>query len=203
MHRLVPTIAAFVAALAAPGLAVAQTSPAPAETTVATTDIFDVWRAFRHKDQKAAAAWDYRKPMMAFAPVVGAKPSSGALLGVAGNVAFYRGDPATTRISSAVASLTLSSKGQTAITDRITMFTRDDRWRVEADHRFQWTSLETYTLGTSADRDEGVVADFDFFRLHHTAHYQLRPGLYAGAGLYFDNHINGSRGIYLAVQEAF
>ena len=33
-------------------------------------------------------------------------------------------------------------------------------------------------------------ADFDFFRLHHTAYYQLRPGLFAGAGLYFDNHIN-------------
>jgi len=31
-------------------------------------------------------------------------------------------------------------------------------------------SLETYALGTSADTDEGVVADFDFFRLHHTAY---------------------------------
>ena len=88
-------------------------------------------------------AWDYRKAMKAFAPVIGAKPSSGALLGVAGNIAFYRGDPATTRISSVVASLTFSTKGQTALTDRFTMFGRDDRWRLEADHRFQWTSLET------------------------------------------------------------
>ena len=66
--------------------------------------------------------WDYRKPMMAFAPVIGAKPSSGALFGAAGNVAFYRGDPATTRISSIVASLTFSTKKQTALTDRFTMF---------------------------------------------------------------------------------
>ena len=50
--------------------------------------------------------------MKAFAPVIGAKPSSGALLGVAGNVAFYRGDPATTHISSVVASLTFSTKGR-------------------------------------------------------------------------------------------
>jgi outer membrane protein assembly factor BamA len=110
--------------------------------------------------------------------------------GVAGNVAFYRGDPATTHISSAVASLTFSTKGQTALTDRFTMFARDDRWRLDGDHRFQWTSLETYGLGTSADTRSGVVADFDFFRLHHTAYYRLRPGLFAGAGLYFDNHIN-------------
>ena len=191
MNRVIPAIAAILAALVAPGIAIAQTSPAPAETTAATTDIFDVWRAFRHKNEKAEeTVWDYRKPMIAFAPVIGAKPSSGALLGVAGNVAFYRGDPATTRISSVVASLTLSSKGQTSITDRFTMFGSGDRWRLEADHRFQWTSLETHPLGTSADTSDGVLAGFDFFRLHHTAYYQLRPGLYAGAGLYFDNHIN-------------
>jgi hypothetical protein len=191
MNRLLATIAAILSTLAAPGITSAQTPPAPPETTVATTDIFEVWRAFRHKNASTEeAVWDYRKPMMAFAPVLGAKPSSGALLGVAGNVAFYRGDPATTRISSAVASLTFSSKGQTAITDRVTMFTRGDRWKLEADHRFQWTSLETYALGTSADPSEAVVADFDFFRLHHTAYYQLRPGLYAGAGLYFDTHVN-------------
>ena len=39
-------------------------------------------------------------------------------------------------------------------------------------------------LGTSADTRAGVDADFDFFRLHHTAYYRLRPRLFAGAGLY-------------------
>ena len=156
-----------------------------------TTDIFDVWRKLRHKEaDPQATAWDYRKPMVAFAPVIGAKPSSGVLLGAAGNVAFYRGDPSTTHISSVVASLTFSTKKQTALTDRFTMFARDDRWRLEGDHRFQWTSLETYGLGTSADTRAGVQANFDFFRLHQTAYYRLRPGLFAGAGLYFDNHTN-------------
>ena len=79
--------------------------------------------------------------MKAFAPVIGAKPSAGALFGVAGNIAFYRGDPEETRISSMVTSLTFSTKGQIALTDRITMFTNRDRLKVEADHRFQWTSL--------------------------------------------------------------
>jgi outer membrane protein assembly factor BamA len=45
-------------------------------------------------------------------------------------------------------------------------------------------------LGTSADTRTGVDADFDFFRLHHTVYYQLRPRLFAGAGLYFDDHTN-------------
>ena len=154
-----------------------------------TTDIFDVVRGWRGKPSDPAdAPWDYRKRMVALAPVIGSKPSAGLLLGAAGNVAFYRGDPASTSISSVVASVTFSSKGQTAITDRFTMFGNSDRWRLDADHRFQWTSLDVYDLGTSADTRTGVPAEFDFFRLHHTAYYKLRPSLFAGAGLYYDNH---------------
>ena len=151
-------------------------------------DVFDLARQLRHKAQPPPEDWDYRKPMKAFAPVIGAKPSAGAIFGVAGNIAFYRGDPATTHISSAVTSLTFSTKKQTAITDRITLFTRDDRWRLDADHRFQWTSLETSPLGTSADTRDGVHSDYDFFRLHHTAFYRVGASLFAGAGLFFDNH---------------
>jgi outer membrane protein assembly factor BamA len=199
MNRLSGFVVATLAVMfSVPGVAGAQSSPAPGERTqaneaeppAATTDVFDLWRKFRHKEADPAAVWDYRKPMKAFAPVIGAKPSSGALFGVAGNVAFYRGEPSTTHISSVVASLTFSTKGQTSLTDRFTMFGRDDRWRLDGDHRFQWTSLETYDLGTSADTRTGVDASFDFFRLHHTAYYRLRPALFAGAGLYFDNHIN-------------
>jgi hypothetical protein len=163
---------------------------APA-STVETMDVFDLWRKLRHKEADAHSdAWDYHKPMVAVAPVIGAKPSSGVLFGAAGNVAFYRGNPATTHISSMVTSLTFSTKKQTSLTNRFTIFGRDSRWRVDGDQRFQWTSLDTFGLGTSADTRTGVLADFDFFRLHQTAFYRLRPALYAGAGLYFDTHTN-------------
>ena len=182
-----PTVLALTLVLLARGVAGAQTQePIPEPELV---DVFDLLRMIRHKDPPPdPPVWDYRKPMRAFAPVIGFKPSSGAQVGVAGNVAFYRGDPATTHISSIVASLTFSTKGQTSLTDRITFFARDDRWRLEADHRFQWTSLQTSALGTSADPATITETDYDFFRLHHTAYYQLRPSFFAGAGLYFDNH---------------
>ena len=165
--------------------------PAEAQTPVEETpqiDIFDIARKIWSKAPAVEDAWDYTQPMFAFAPVIGAKPSAGVLFGAAGNLAFYRGDPATTHISSVVTSLTFSTKGQTSFTDRFTIFGRDDRWRLDADHRVQWTSLETYNLGSSADTSDGVNTDFDFVRLHHTAFYELRPSLFAGAGLYFDNH---------------
>lgn len=163
-----------------------QAAPDPPAETM---DVFDLLRKLRHKEGDAQAEpWDYRKPMIAFAPVIGAKPSSGVLFGAAGNIAFYRGDPSTTHISSMVASVTFSTKKQTSLTNRFTMFAPESRWRFDGDDRFQWTSLDTYGLGTSADTRVGIVADFDFFRFHHTAYYRLRPALYAGAGLYFDNH---------------
>jgi hypothetical protein len=192
------SIGCLVVALLMIPVAVAAQSPAangdrsqavapdpPAETM----DVFDLLRKLRHKEADAQTeSWDYHKPMIAVAPVIGAKPSSGVLFGAAGNVAFYRGDPSTTGISSMVTSLTFSTKKQTSLTNRFTMFAPKNRWRLDGDHRFQWTSLDTYALGTSADTRVGILADFDFFRLHHTAYYQLRPALYAGAGLYFDNH---------------
>jgi hypothetical protein len=92
-------------------------------------DVFDLLRLLRHKDkpEQEQPAWDYRNKMVAFAPVIAAKPSSGLIFGAAGNVAFFQGDPKTTHISSAVLSLTFSEKHQTALTGRFTAFTRDDR----------------------------------------------------------------------------
>jgi len=166
--------------------AAAQSAAPPPDSQI---DVFDLWRKVRHKEPAPDdASWDYHKAMKAFAPVIGAKPSSGALFGVAGNVAFYRGDPSTTKISSVVTSLTFSTKKQISLTDRMAIFTRDDRVRLDADHRFQWTSLETNPLGTSADTRDSIQTGFDFFRLHHSAYYRLRPALFAGGGVYYDTH---------------
>jgi outer membrane protein assembly factor BamA len=110
------------------------------------------------------------------------------MVGIAGNVAFFTGEPQTTRISSVVASLTYSTKQQTALFGRFTLFTAEDGWRVEGDNRAQWTSQDTFGLGTSSGSDSGVNARFNFFRVHETAFRRLRPGLFAGLGLHFDHH---------------
>jgi outer membrane protein assembly factor BamA len=109
---------------------------------------------------------------------------------VAGNIAFYRGDPATTRISSSVASITVTTKKQAGISARTTMVGGDDRWRLETDYRFQWTSQDTFGLGIETARAVGEVARFDFYRLYQSAYVQVTPALYVGGGLHLDNHTN-------------
>jgi outer membrane protein assembly factor BamA len=153
-----------------------------------TLDVGDLWKLVRKKPVAEAKDWDYRETMKAVAPVIGAKPSAGALVGVAGNVAFFRGTPQTTNISTLVASLTYSSKQQTALSARYTLFTDANAWRLEGDNRAQWTSQDTYGLGTSSDLGAAVNAQFNWFRIHETVYRELKRGVFAGVGLHIDTH---------------
>ena len=168
-----------------------EASPAPPPQAVELFDVFDLLRKIRHKEQtkeQRAEANDPSRRMYAFAPVVGYKPSSGVLVGVAGNVAFFRGDPTTTHISSAVAALNVSTLEQVSATAKLGVFMRDDRWKIEGDNRFQWTSQDTFGLGTDTVEAAKVNMKFDYFRVYETAFRTLRPGVFAGAGFHYSDH---------------
>jgi len=168
----------------------AQAAPPPDTEAV---DVFDLLRAIRHKEltaEQKAAALDPSKKMYAVAPVIGYKPSSGVMVGVAGNVAFFRGDPATTHISSTVTSLTFSSLKQTSLTARFSVFGRDDRFELDGDNRAQWTSQDTFGLGTSTMPDDEVNMAFNYFRLYDTVNVTLWRNVLAGLGFHYSAHVD-------------
>lgn len=168
----------------------AQAAPPPDTEVV---DVFDLIRAIRHKEltaEQKAAALDPSKKMYAVAPVIGYKPSSGVMVGVAGNVAFFRGDPGTTHISSTVTSLTFSSLKQTSLTARFSVFGRDDRFELDGDNRAQWTSQDTFGLGTSTMPEDEVNMSFDYFRLYDTVNVTLRRNVLAGIGFHYSAHVD-------------
>jgi hypothetical protein len=170
----------------------AAQAPDPAAGTQ-LVDVFDILRKLRHKEltpEQQAAASDHSKRMYAVAPVIGYKPSSGVMIGAAGNIAFFRGHPGTTRISSTVASLTVSSLKQTSLTARFSAFGRDDRWALDGDNRAQWTSQDTYGLGTTTAPADEVNMKFDFFRVYNTAYVRAGGPLLAGVGFHFSAHTN-------------
>jgi outer membrane protein assembly factor BamA len=158
-----------------------------------TIDVFDLIRKLRHKElteeQKAAGA-DPAARMRAVAPVIGYKPSSGVMFGVAGNVAFFRGDPTTTRISSTVTSFTISTLKQVSLTARLSVFGRDGRWSLDGDNRAQWTSQDTFGLGTATSPDDDVNMEYDFFRVYETVYHKVYRNLLAGVGFHYSAHTN-------------
>lgn len=75
-----------------------------------------MWRLLRHKlppDDNRPDDVTSRQRFLVFAPSIGSKPTTGINGGFSSNIAFFRGDPRTTRISVLSAGVKLSQKKQT------------------------------------------------------------------------------------------
>jgi hypothetical protein len=161
----------------------------PASTiAVPTRDIFDILRELRHKPPKAEPEDDYKKLMIAAAPVVSYNPASGVGIGAAGNVAFFKGFPQTTSISSVVASLIVTSKKQLLFNGKFDVSTADNRWVLHGDNRIYFTSQDTYGLGTSTSPDAALDTRYNFLRFYETAYRRVYRRLYLGGGLLYNIH---------------
>ena len=160
----------------------------PTAVAVPTRDVFDLLRQLRHKPPKVEKEWDYRKLMLAAAPVVGYNPASGVAFGVAGNAAFYKGYPETTSISSLVASLVATTKSQVLFNGKLEVSTPHNTWVFRGDNRLYWTSQDTYGLGTGTTPDDEINAKYDFFRFYETLYREIRPNLFLGAGFLYNIH---------------
>jgi outer membrane protein assembly factor BamA len=186
LRTLAPLVIALIACTP---LAVTGQQQEPArDATSQQTDVADLWRAIRHKPPASADQPDEGKLMLVVAPVIGSNPSNGVTFGVAGQVAFYRGPTTTTSISSVVAGLTFSTKKQVLFNAGSGLFTDGNRWFLAGDDRLNATSQDTYELGGNSPASSAVNATYNFIRLHETVYRQIKPHLFAGAGLLFDSH---------------
>ena len=161
----------------------------PASTiAVPTRDIFDVVRELRHKPPKAQPKDPDKELMIAAAPVVSYNPASGFGIGVAGNVAFYKGFPATTRISSVVASLIVTSKKQLLFNGKFDVSSANDDWVLQGDNRIYLTSQDTFGLGTSTVPEDAINTKYNVLRFYEAGFRRVYRRLYVGAGFLYNLH---------------
>lgn len=156
-----------------------------------------MWRLLRHKlptEHAELEDEESRAHFLVVAPSIGSKPSTGVSGGFSSNIAFFRGDPQTTRISVLSAGMKFSQKKQTLAGAKFSIFTHDDRWFLQGDNRLSWTSQNTYALGTDSLEAGSANMKYDFFRLYETAYRKVMPGLFVGAGLDVDVHANARAG---------
>jgi Omp85 superfamily domain len=166
-----------------------QGPPSPPASTIAvpTEDIVDVIRELRHKPPKAEPQ-DYSHLMIAAAPVVSYNPASGVGIGAAGNVAFRKGSPETTRISSVVASLTVTSKKQLLVNGKFDVSSAGNDWLLQGDNRVYLTSQDTFGLGTSTVPEDAINTEYNFLRFYEIGYRRIYRSLYVGAGLLYNRH---------------
>jgi hypothetical protein len=174
---------------AASAQAVPPEGTKPSQPAASLKDIFDILRELRHKPPQASSgADDYKKLMIAAAPVISYNPSSGFGLGAAGNIAFYRGPPQTTRMSSGVGSLIVTSKGQVLVNAKFNVSLTNNAWSILGDNRLYWTSQDTYGLGTSTTPSDAVNMKYSQFRFFESVCRRVAPSLYLGAGFLYTLH---------------
>jgi hypothetical protein len=170
-------------------LTAGQESAPPSDVAAPTRDIFDVIRDWRKKPPPPPPGpEDYKKWMVAGAPVIAYGPTSGLGIGVAGNLAVFRGFPRTTHISSLVASVIGTTKEQLLINAKLNGYALDNHWHFEGDNRLYWTSQETFGLGTSTSEDDAIDQKYDYLRFYETLYRHLGKGFYLGAGFLYSNH---------------
>lgn len=142
-------------------------------------------------------------------PVIGANPAFGFIYGVGAATSWYMGDPKTTKLSSALFGLALTTKSQTIITLKSTAFTENNNYILMGDIRFLNSSQPTWGLGTGpqsaklASNDFGFddssidgnseadMLKFTFFRFYETVLKKVgNKGFYTGLGLHIDAFSN-------------
>lgn len=178
----------LLASVAAPAALLAQEP-----STAATVDVGDLWREFRRRDDTPPDETPSTKASQRFlvvAPAIGSKPTTGFTVGLNANMAFFRGNPKTTHISSLASGFRVSQKKQMLSNIRFSMFTADDRWYVHGDHRLNWTSQNTYGLGTAAPTADVENVKFRAVKFYETVYRSVAPGLFVGGGVNVSSHAN-------------
>lgn len=138
-------------------------------------------------------------------PVLGANPAFGFIYGVGAAASSYLGDPNSTNLSSALLGVAFTTKSQTIITFKSTVFTNNNDYILMGDWRFLDSSQPTWGLGTGPQTarlasndfgfDDGSIdgnseadmLEFTFFRFYETVLKRVGDkGFYAGLGLHVD-----------------
>ncbi len=146
-----------------------------------------MWRWVRHRQTAHDEQAEGRR-FIVIAPTIGSKPTTGLTAGLNSNMAFFAGDQASTHISTLSGGFRVSQKQQILSGVRYSVFTANDRWFVQGDNRFSWTSQNTYGLGTDTIAAGAENVKYNFFRVGETTYRSVRRGLFVGGGLVVNVH---------------
>jgi outer membrane protein assembly factor BamA len=140
-------------------------------------------------------------------PVIMVNPTFGVMYGLAASTSTFMGDPANTRLSTSLGSITYSTKKQLMFTFKTNVYLSEDNWVLLGDWRYFDTSQPTFGLGTGPqsaklagegyEYEDGMFSEpipdaqlmeFKYVRFHETVMKKVKTNFYAGLGYHLDIH---------------
>ncbi len=137
-------------------------------------------------------------------PIIGYGPANGFVVGAAISVTNLLGNKNTTQLSSALMSISVTSKEQLLIAARSDIYLPGNDWYIPGDIRFLLFAQPTYGLGIyglnaplnfnigGIDVSKNVLEQpmrFNYIRFYETVLKEIIPNWYAGVGINIDDHI--------------
>lgn len=138
-------------------------------------------------------------------PTLAYNPSCGFMFGAGSSASIFLGNPATTNISSGIASFNYTTKQQVLFLARSSIYTQNNNFALIGDWRFLSSSQPTFGLGTGPNSsklaENGFKIDdnlyskpihksqlltFNQFRLHESVLKRINNNWFIGIGYHLD-----------------
>jgi len=188
------------------GFSQEQPSTVSQQNAVNPVDLIDVIGKMFNK--KGPARNDILIPgvrNVSLLPIVGYGPANGFVIGSAISATNLLGNHNTTQLSSALVSISLTTKNQVLLCARSNIYLPDNSWYIPGDVRLLFFAQPTYGLGIyglnstedfdldGTDVGSSVLAEnmrFNYIRFYETVLKEITPHWYAGMGINIDDHFN-------------
>ncbi len=138
-------------------------------------------------------------------PIVGYGPANGFVIGTAISATNLLGNQINTQLSSALLSISLTTKKQILLCARSDIYLPGNTWYIPGDVRLLFFAQPTYGLGIyglnstlnfnidGTDLSTPVLEQpmrFNYIRFYETALKEISPHWYAGVGINIDDHFD-------------
>ena len=135
---------------------------------------------------------------LSLVPFVGYGPANGFVIGGAISMSKLLGDKKNTQLSSALMSVSLTTKKQVLLSMRSNIYLPGNKWYIPGDVRLWFFSQPTYGLGIADLKATAGInrcrveqpMKFNYIRFYESAVREIVPKWYAGLGINIDAHKN-------------
>ncbi len=204
IHRIILSV--FLVCLGMNGYSQKLPSSVDQQTNVNPVDLIGVISEMFNK--KGPARNDIIIPgvrNVSLLPIVGYGPANGFVIGTAISATNLLGNQKNTQLSSALLSISLTTKKQILLCARSDIYLPGNTWYIPGDVRLLFFAQPTYGLGIyglnstlnfnidGTDLSNSVLEQpmrYNYIRFYETALKEIFPHWYAGLGINIDDHFD-------------